>query len=357
MNRFRALSLFSLISTLVLPLSALAADLPLLTPGWSLVPEACRTCACGFAGVIGIVQNLMNAGISVGIFFAVIIMTWAGLLYISTPTNPEARSKANNMLINAVVGMVIILSAWLIVDFVMKALYSGPDGQQGKFGPWNNILTGGDTCVASTTTLPLFNGSITAESVKNALTTGPTVSPRGVSGVGGPMCSTPVIQSNPCSVSSMQKSCFASRASDASIICALESRNGDFRAESGSDKLNGGKGPSYSVGLWQINLTVHKIKKGDKVLNCPAAFTKPCSRANYTDPQNHPGWCNSSIKDTPEAKALYSECVAAAKDPVASTAAACNLDANKDFSDWACSASRCRIAGARSLSGGCAPGK
>ncbi len=347
MNRFRAFSIFSLVSALVLPLSALAADLPLLTPGWSLVPEACRTCACGFAGVIGIIQNLMNAGISVGIFFAVIIMAWAGLLYISTPTNPEARSKANNMLINAVVGMVIILSAWLIVDFVMKALYSGPDGQQGKFGPWNNILTGGDTCVSSTTTLPLFNGNITAEAVKNAFTTGPSTATQpnvtSSGGGGSSTCSPPATQTNACSVSNMQKSCFASRASDAATICARESANGNVAIRSGTDLLNKGKGPSYSWGLWQINLTTTKLQTSNGTLDCPKAFTNAC-QGQYIRNQGKIGWCDSSIKD----QTLYNQCVAAAQNPTINTQAACKLynqsGPNGGFQPWTTSATKCNVA-------------
>ena len=349
MNQWRAISIFSLASLVVVPLSVWAADMPLLSSGWSLVPEACRACPCGFAGVMGTVQNLVNSGISFGILFAVIIIAWAGFLYITTPTNPEARSQANKMLINAAIGLLIICSAWLIVDFVMKTLYAGEDNQHGKFGPWNSILTGGDICVEAKTTQPLFSGAITAAQLATSV-------PAGVGSVGGPKCSPPASSNNPCSVAKMEQSCFASRASDASIICNMESAGGNFTAESGSDKLNNGSGPSYSVGLWQINLTIHKITKGGKTLNCPAAFTNPCKKGYYTDQTNHPGWCNSAIINTAEAKALYAQCVAAAKDPVVSTQAACDMDQNRDFSDWACSASRCRVS-SRTLSGGCAPGK
>ncbi len=51
------------------------------------------------------------------------------------------------MLLNAVVGLFIVLAAWLIVDFVMKSLYNPDAWQEGSLGPWNSILVGGDTCV------------------------------------------------------------------------------------------------------------------------------------------------------------------------------------------------------------------
>lgn len=163
MKPVRAIPLFSAAALLSAPLVTRAQDMPLFSSGWSLVPEACRACPCGFSGVMGIVQNLINAGISVGILFAVVIMAWAGFILIMSPFNPEAKSTAHKMLINAVIGFLIVCSAWLIVDFVMKALYSGPDGQQGKFGPWNSILTGGDICVQKTKNMKaLFDVPITA---------------------------------------------------------------------------------------------------------------------------------------------------------------------------------------------------
>lgn len=138
---------------------ALLLPLPALAQFGPIVPEACHTCACGFGGVLAIIQNLSNLIISVAVIIATLIMVWAGVMYIMSATNPESRSTANKMLLNAVIGLMIVLSAWLIVDFVMKTLYGG------QFGPWNSILiTGsGDSCVvAKERTPPLFNGDIVA---------------------------------------------------------------------------------------------------------------------------------------------------------------------------------------------------
>ncbi len=123
-----------------------------------IVPEACRSCPCGFGGVLAIIQNLVNFAIGLAIIVMTLILVWGGILYITSPANPENRSKANKMLINAVVGLLITLSAWLVVDFVMKTLYGG------EFGPWNSILLQGEgaSCIEAQDTTPLFDGSITA---------------------------------------------------------------------------------------------------------------------------------------------------------------------------------------------------
>ena len=121
-----------------------------------IVPDVCKICPCGFGGVLAIIQNVVNFVIAISIIFATIIIAWAGGLYILSATNPESRSQANKMLINAVVGICIVLSAWLIVDFVMKTLYGG------QFGPWNSILISGtgDSCIVAKPTNPLFSGNV-----------------------------------------------------------------------------------------------------------------------------------------------------------------------------------------------------
>lgn len=123
-----------------------------------IVPDVCQVCPCGFGGVLAIIQNVSNLLIGISIIVATIIVAWAGGLYILSPTNPEMRGTASSMLLNAFVGLCIVLSAWLIVDFVMKTLYGG------QFGPWNSILLDatGENCIEAKPTTPLFDGSITA---------------------------------------------------------------------------------------------------------------------------------------------------------------------------------------------------
>lgn len=136
----------------------LLAPLPALAQFGPIVPDVCKTCPCGFGGVLAIIQNVVNFIIAISIIIATIIIAWAGGLYMLSATNPESRSQANKMLINAFVGICIVLSAWLIVDFVMKTLYGG------QFGPWNSILINGsgNSCVQAKPNTPLFNGDITA---------------------------------------------------------------------------------------------------------------------------------------------------------------------------------------------------
>lgn len=151
----------SVLALLIVPVPALAQFGP-------IVPAVCQVCACGFGGVLAIIQNLFNLVIGLAAIIATLIIVWAGGLYIMSPTNPEMRSQANHMLINAFIGILIVLSAWLIVDFVMKTLYGG------QFGPWNSILvTGsGPGCVQATDPKPLGNGGSLFEVPGNTPDTG-----------------------------------------------------------------------------------------------------------------------------------------------------------------------------------------
>lgn len=123
-----------------------AANLPLLDPNFSIVPDACRVdCPCGVGAFLQFIQNIMNVLISFAVVVMSLIIAWAGFLFVASAANPESRSKARSMLINAFIGLFIVLSAWLIVDFIMKHLYG--DGST-AFGPWNKILVlDGSQCI------------------------------------------------------------------------------------------------------------------------------------------------------------------------------------------------------------------
>lgn len=311
------------------------SGIPLFDPEWQLVPEAHKldpSCPegypLGFGGFLQLIQNGMNAAISFGIVIFVLIIAFAGILWILTPTNPENHSQAKKVLTNAVIGLLIILSAWLIVDFVMKILY---DSSNAKFGPWERILTGGAICIKANENLnPLFEGSITA------------IVPRQLEGggrAGGGQCTVPTVGTHPCSLASLSGTRFAELGEHAARVCNKES--GGRSVPSGSDKLNSGRGPSYSWGLWQINLTTTDTEAAGWGMDCRDAFSGPCSGAAIRN-QGRVGWCSQRVTN----QALFDRCTAAALNPANNTRAASMLY-TRNLSAWACSAQRCGVPGAR----------
>jgi len=151
MNRNLALAFIAYVLVLGTPSFAQAADIGVFSPNFTVVPNAhALDSSCpensplSTHAVLQLMQNFMNLGISLAILFMTLFLIWAGFSFIMSAANAEARSNARKMLFNAVIGMIIVLSAWLIVDFVIKTVAGGDT----KFGPWNTILLfDGDACI------------------------------------------------------------------------------------------------------------------------------------------------------------------------------------------------------------------
>ena len=77
---------------------------------------------CTFADLIAAVQNLVRQVSLLALGFSVIVIAYAGFLYMSSGGNPGERSKANKVLLSAVKGIILILIAWLIVTLITKGL-------------------------------------------------------------------------------------------------------------------------------------------------------------------------------------------------------------------------------------------
>lgn len=144
----------------------LGGDFHIIPDASELDPSCPEGAPLSFGAIMAVAQSALGIAISFGVLICIVIMAWAGFILVLSPFNAEGKSKARTMLTNAGIGLLIVLSSWLIVDFVMKTLYSGPDGTKGKFGPWNSILGGGSACVVESENIrTLFSGRITAEDI------------------------------------------------------------------------------------------------------------------------------------------------------------------------------------------------
>lgn len=156
MNRLRAFLLLALIISSFAPVPALAqSGLPLFDPEWHLVPdpheldpENCEsTDPLAFGAILQLIQNAMNLAVAATALILIFVIVYAGALFMTSVANPEARSTAKSTLTNALIGFLIVISAWLVIDAVMKVLYVGQTGQDPSFLPWNEVFTGGEACI------------------------------------------------------------------------------------------------------------------------------------------------------------------------------------------------------------------
>ena len=123
-------------SVLVLPLVAHAGGIPFFGP---IIPEEYAACPAGWGMLITVINNIISLLITLAIVFvAPIVIAYSGFLFVVNPVNPSGREEAKNILTHTVVGIVIALSGWLIVDAIMAVLYH-PTGSIGS--TWSQLIT------------------------------------------------------------------------------------------------------------------------------------------------------------------------------------------------------------------------
>lgn len=81
-----------------------------------------------------IIANIIRVALGLLGTIAVVIVLYGGWLWMSAGGNEEQIEKAKKTLLNGVVGLIIILSAYGIVLFVMKMFGIGEGGGAGGFG-------------------------------------------------------------------------------------------------------------------------------------------------------------------------------------------------------------------------------
>jgi hypothetical protein len=78
--------------------------------------------ACSLCDLESLAQRVLNDGIYIAVFLSAILFAWAGWKLLTSVSNPGERTKAKEIFTNVTIGLVIILSAWLVVDTLMAAL-------------------------------------------------------------------------------------------------------------------------------------------------------------------------------------------------------------------------------------------
>lgn len=133
------------VGTFALPLAAHAAAIPYFGP---IVP---KNCPAGWGLLIEVINNIIIVLLSIEIvFFAPLMIAYAGFLFVVNPTNAGGKEKAKQILTNTILGIIISLSAWMIVGAVMAALYKPPKDSGGStWGTWQELMVGGgaDSCL------------------------------------------------------------------------------------------------------------------------------------------------------------------------------------------------------------------
>ena len=107
---------------------------PLVIHADDLIPTIvpCDGVNCTICHLADLAQNLVNAGIFISVFMSAILFAYAGWMYLSNEAVGEVE-RAKKIFLDVVLGLVLILGAWIVVDTLMHALL------RGSFGPWNSV--------------------------------------------------------------------------------------------------------------------------------------------------------------------------------------------------------------------------
>lgn len=77
----------------------------------------------------------------IGVLFVLfaVVAAIAGFGLVTSGGNQEAKSAAKSKLTNAIIGIVIVLAAFLLVDTILRALLPGDTGEITGYGPWAEV--------------------------------------------------------------------------------------------------------------------------------------------------------------------------------------------------------------------------
>ncbi len=79
---------------------------------------------CTYADLIAAVKKVINWGTLFALSFTVVVLAWAGFQYMMSQGNPGKLQKVHKMFWTVAEGIFWILTAWLIVHFILVALAS-----------------------------------------------------------------------------------------------------------------------------------------------------------------------------------------------------------------------------------------
>ena len=125
--------LFILLLVVILPIKTLALDPNCVTSvSKSSLTIGIPTDACiaadGFGAFAILINNIINWFLTISVSVAAITFAIAGGKMLLNPENPTKRSEAIEMFKKTLIGMLVILGAWIVVHTVIGALTGSTSG-------------------------------------------------------------------------------------------------------------------------------------------------------------------------------------------------------------------------------------
>ncbi len=296
-----------------LPLVTHASGIPFFGP---IIPSGNDLCPAGWGMLIIVVNNIIEFAITlVIVFIAPIMIAYSGFLFVVNPVNPSGKEKAKSILLNTVVGTIIALAGWLIVDAVMAVLYN----PSAAGGTWSSIVTSGGlpACLQQAGSLYQLDQS-----------TGANIQSINANGNMALSFGTGACDSNSVLINAQSAgySLTMSQANTLACIAAPEDSCGSGDPYNYSWNKNAGKGKaSTAFGAFQIALSTNHLCFENPVCYKAAGVTGPLNCQNGFGPNGFLNGGNATV---------LANCIKAASNLACNTAAAACVLQKQGFSAW-----------------------
>lgn len=296
--------LFAVVS-FALPLAA-HAGIPFFGP---IIPTESNRCAASWGLLITVINNVISFLITLAIVFvAPLMIAWAGFLFVVNPVNPAGKEQAKGILLHTVVGIVVAMAGWLIVDAVMAVLYDS----KSVGSTWSSLIGSGGLppCIDLKGSL---NQAPSGGSVTGITATGtPTLS------FGTGACDSSVLQQAVPSLTSGQANTFACLAKPESI-CGSTMQNYSWNKDTGNGKA------STAYGAFQVTLSGNHTSFENQACYTAAGVSGPLNCQKGFDPKGFTAGGDSAV---------LSNCMKAAANLTCNITAAVDVYKKQGFSAW-----------------------
>ena len=77
---------------------------------------------CGWKELGPIVNELLSNILMLGVFIAILMIMYAGYVLVNGQGSPDSRSRVKKIFIGIVIGMILLVGSYYIVEFVLDTL-------------------------------------------------------------------------------------------------------------------------------------------------------------------------------------------------------------------------------------------
>ena len=127
-----------ILAILTLPMAAVLAPVVVGAAVPTIVPARCQganaATDCGICELAQLVTNLLNFAIYGAVVAAAVLFAWTGFKFLTSRDNSGALTAAKKMFWNVILGLIIVLAAWLIVNTIVSFMVGS-----GNPFTWNKL--------------------------------------------------------------------------------------------------------------------------------------------------------------------------------------------------------------------------